>query len=101
MADEGKLREQASRGDNARRILESELVQDVFKKMDERIVASIRESVGDESDIRERAYLMLRLLENFQAEFKTMIRTGDAARAELLRVKDPNPVMRKLFNVRR
>jgi hypothetical protein len=101
MADEGKLREQASRGENARRILESELVKDVFAKMDERIVTSIRESVGDESDIRERAYLMLRLLENFKAEFKTMVLTGEAASRELLRVKDPHPVMRMLTNVRR
>lgn len=101
MADEGKLREQVSRGENARRILESELVQEVFKKMDERIVTSIRESVGDESDIRERAYLMLRLLENFKSEFKTMVLTGDAASKELLRVKDPNPVMRILKNGRR
>jgi hypothetical protein len=101
MADEGKLREQASRGANARRILESELVQDVFAKMDDKIVKSIRESVGDESDIRERAYLMLRLLENFKAEFKTMVLTGDAASAELLRVKDPNQLQRMLKNVRR
>jgi hypothetical protein len=101
MADEGKLREQHSRGENARRILESELVKDVFAKMDERIFTSIRESVGDESDIRERAYLMLRLLENFKAEFKTMVLTGEAASRELLRVKDPPKFMRMLTNVRR
>jgi hypothetical protein len=101
MADEGKLREQASRGESARRVLENELIQEVFAKMDERIVTSIRESVGDESDIRERAYLMLRLLENFKAEFKAMVLTGDAASKELLRVKDPPQFMRMLKNVRR
>ena len=101
MADEGKLREQASRGENARRILESELVQDVFAKMDERIMSSIRESLGDENDIRERAYLMLRLLDNFKAEFKSMVLTGDAASKALLRTNDPNPVMRMLKNARR
>jgi len=101
MADEGKLREQASRGENARRILESELVKDVFAKMDERIMGSIRDSLGDESDIRERAYLMLRLLDNFKAEFKSMVLSGDAASKELLRVKEPSKLMRAITNVRR
>lgn len=96
MADEGKLREQASRGEHARRIIESELVQEVLAKMDKRILDSIRESAGDESEIRERAYLMFRLLENFKAEFKTMALTGDAASKELLRVKDPPKLMRML-----
>jgi hypothetical protein len=100
MADEGKLREQVSRGENARRIIESDLVQEVLGKMDKRILDSIRESAGDEQDIRERAYLMFRLLENFKAEFKSLVLTGDAASKELLRVKDPPKFMRML-NVRR
>jgi hypothetical protein len=101
MADEGKLREQAARGEHARRIVESEIVQEVFAKMDQKILGSIRESLGDEQDIRERAYLMFRLLENFKVEFKTMVLTGQAASAQLLRVKDPHPITRMLKNVRR
>ena len=101
MADEGKLREQASRGENARRILESDLVRDVFEKMDKFIIDSIRESVGSENVERERAYLMLRLLENFKAHFKIMVLTGEQASKELLRVKDPPKLMTRMFNVRR
>lgn len=98
--DEGKLREQASRGEHARRIIDSDLVQEVFGKMEKRIFDSIRESLGDEKDIRERAYLMFRLLENFKAEFKSIVLTGDAASKELLRLKEPSKLMR-VINARR
>jgi hypothetical protein len=101
MADEGKLREQASRGEHARRILESELVQEVFAKMDQKILGSIRESLGDEQDIRERAYLMFRLLENFKVEFKTMVLTGEAASKELLRLSEPSKLTRIIKHARR
>lgn len=101
MSDEGKLREQVARGERARKFFEDTLVQEVFAKMDQKIMGSIRESLGDETEIRERAYLMLRLLENFKAEFRTMLNTGEAASKELLRTKEPTKLMRAIRNVRR
>lgn len=101
MADEGKLREQAARGDRARRILEDDLVKEVLEKVEKRIFEGFRESTGDEQVVRERAYLMLRLLENFKAEFRTMLLTGSQASKELLRLKDPNKLTRMIANVRR
>jgi hypothetical protein len=100
MADEGKLREQVSRGAHARRIFEDELTQEVFSKIEKQLMDSWRESLGDESDIRERTYLMLRLHDNYKSEFRRLMTTGDAASRELLQTKDPNKLTR-MFNGRR
>jgi hypothetical protein len=89
MTDEGKLREQVSRGERARRIYESDLFTEAAEAIEKEILASITGSLGDEQAVRERAYLMFRLLQNFKQQFKHAMTTGHVASAELLRVKDP------------
>jgi hypothetical protein len=101
MADEGKLRDQVSRGERARRLFESDLFTEAADAMEKAILDSITNSVGDEMEVRERAYLMFRLLQNFKQQFKSAMVSGQVANAELLRIKDPSKLTRMMRNVRR
>ena len=101
MADEGKLREQASRGEHARRIYESELFTEAAAAIEKELLAAITNSLGDEKEVRERAYLMHRLLQNFKQQFKQAMVTGDVAARDLLRLKEPNKLARMIANGRR
>lgn len=85
-----KLQLQKDRGHRAKRIYEDELVQEAFGAIERTLLEAFRNSEGDESVVRERAYLMLRLLGNFKDQFQLAMRTGDAAAKELLRIRDPS-----------
>lgn len=100
MNDEGKLREQASRGERARQIVEQEIVQEAFAAIDKTLVEAWKGSAADEERARENAYLMYRLFQNFKAQFTVAIATGEAAKKELLSINDPSRIKR-LINGRR
>jgi hypothetical protein len=101
MADEGKLREQAAIGRQAQTVLDNERYQSAYAKVEQFLLTSITDSANDETQLREDAHRQIRLLRKLRDVMKQEMITGDGATKELLRVKDPHPVMRMLKNVRR
>lgn len=100
MSDEGRLREQASRGERAKQIVSQEIVQEAFAAIEKTIVEAWKNSAADEEQARENAYLMHRLFQNFKAQFTVAIATGESAKKELLSINDPSRV-RRLISGRR
>jgi len=98
VADNAKLTEQQLRGEEARMLLEHPLFQAAFEAVEQQMVDAWKSSYGEESAIRERAYLMQRLNVNLKQFFVTHISNGKAAARELLTLKDPSKIARLIGN---
>lgn len=98
MTDEHKLQRQKSRGEEAKRIIEHELVVQALAQIEATILDAWKNSRADEEQERHNAYLMYRLLQNFKAQFRKLVNDGDAASKELLRLKDPSKIARLIRN---
>ena len=83
MSDAHKLRAQADKAAEADRIVNNPLVEEAFNAIEEQIETAWKRSGAEDHDIRERAYLMHRLLGNFRQFFVSAIANGDMARKEL------------------
>ena len=88
MADDIKLARQRARGAEAKRLWENSMIQEFFTKLENEIKEALFASKGDESDIRERCYLMMRLHQNYKSQFRTFMYTGDIAAKELLEIEE-------------
>jgi len=91
-----RLNEQATRGDKAKQLLDNELIKDAFDVIEKTILDAWRNSSADQKDERDNAYIMFRLLQNFKEQFKRAIITGNAAKKELLMIKDPSKIRRMI-----
>lgn len=100
MSDEGKLREQAARGEHAKSVYEQDIVKQAFAAVEKTIDDGWKNTSADEERERENAYLMHRLLQNLRQQFVVAIATGEAAKKELLTINDPSRV-RRLISGRR
>ncbi len=85
--DEGKLRNQESRGERAKLLLENELLKEGFEKIHEALIQSWKESKPDEKERRDDAWRSLKLLEKLQSELTRIVRTGKDAKTRLLEIK--------------
>lgn len=94
MSDEGKLREQASRGERAKNVYEQDIVKEAFAAVQKTIDDGWKNTSADEERERENAYLMHRLLQNLRQQFVVAMSTGEAAKKELLSINDPSRVKR-------
>ena len=87
MVDEIKLHKQRARGQEAQRLWENSMIQEFFTAVEETVRGAWKDSQADEAEVRERAYLMLRLHENYKQQFKSYMYTGKIAAAELLDIE--------------
>lgn len=94
MADEGKLRQQAERGERAKRLLENELLQEAFASVEKAIDDGWKGTSAHEKEQRENAYMMHRLLGNFREHIAQVVRTGDGAAKQLLRIEQESKLKR-------
>jgi hypothetical protein len=94
--DEGKLRAQQSRADRAKRLLDDELIQEAFDKIEREIDQSWKNSPADAERERYNAYLMYRLLQNFKGHFTALVATGEHARKQLLQIEQENMLKRMI-----
>jgi len=101
MSDEGTLLEQVRRGNVALRELDSETLRNWFETRRKFISDSLFRSSSDEKALRDNAYTAMLLLNTLEEDLKRFVATGEAAKKELLRLKDPSRVRRLLTNVRR
>lgn len=91
---EEKLQKQTHEGDRAKSLYDDPMVQAALDSIENTVLEAIKASAADEAEVRERAYIMYRLHQNFKQQFLNAMRTGDAAKKELLRIRDPNRFMR-------
>jgi hypothetical protein len=97
---EAKLREQASRGGQlaSAEKLFNELIFEPLRNASKNTFeqSDLHDEVGQRSC---RYYL--EVLKDIRERCRVLVQTGEDARKELLRLKEPNPVTRMLKNVRR
>lgn len=89
-----KLQQQSHDGDRAQSLYDDPMVQQALESIENTVLEAIKSSAADEAEVRERAYIMYRLHQNFKQQFLNAMRTGEAAKKELLRIRDPNRFMR-------
>ena len=89
MTDEAKLRQEVTRGERAKRLLENELLAEALEKIEKQIDDAWKESHADAEEIRRNAYLMHRLLQNLKSEISRIAITGDHASKKITTIKKP------------
>lgn len=94
MSDEGKLRRQHDRGERAKQLMQNELLTEAFDEIEKAIMERFKESRADEKELREDAHRSIRLLSHIKGHLKHVMVTGEAARKELLNIKDPSKIKR-------
>lgn len=94
MTDESKARTQMDRGERAERILAEPLVKEAFEKIEAEIIEAWKNSAADDERGRENAFLLQRLLRNFREHFEQWVRTGEAAKRELLEIEKQSRLKR-------
>jgi hypothetical protein len=87
MVDELKAAKQRARGQEAKRLLENSMIQEFFTSIEKTVSDAWSGSKADEADVRERAYLMMRLVANLKQQFTSCMYTGEIASRDLLMVE--------------
>lgn len=95
---ETKLADQAARGEDAKRILEHPLVNEAFESIRQTCIDAWENSRGEDTEVRQNAYLMQRLLRNLREQFTLQIANGKHAEKELLELSKPRTKIRRLSN---
>ena len=76
---EHKQRIDKERGVRASQILNDPLVEEAFEKIRARLLESWENSHAHDEEIRQNAYLMIRLLKDLEHQFKIAIQHGKLA----------------------
>lgn len=87
MTDRNKKIQQRDRGQRAASLLENELLQEAFEKLEQAIDKEWKNSDFQENEKRHNAYLSHILLERLKTHFEALVRTGKHAETELTRIK--------------
>ena len=88
MRDEGQLRQEAWRGEQAKMILNSELVVNYFENKRKVIMHNLETSRWDGKEEQYDLIRMLKLLGDFEKDFNREIKDG----------KKANSILKDLFN---
>lgn len=86
--DELKLAAQSERGSRAKMLLEDELLQEAFEKVDAFYMDAFRNSGAEEIETRERAWTALSLLKDVRSAIEGVARDGRVAQRELAKLRD-------------
>jgi hypothetical protein len=87
-AEERELRANVHRAERARLILEDEMVVDAFDSIETALRDAIRESTLGQTQEREDAYRMMRLLDSFKGAFTKYLEDGKVADYRIAEIKD-------------
>jgi hypothetical protein len=75
--------EQAQRGDEAARLMESQVLKDAFAGLEQEYTELWKQTKASDEAAREKLWLSLRQLQMVQAQLNGMIQTGKVAKATL------------------
>lgn len=92
MADELKLRKQAERGARAEALLNNDLLQEAFDKIESALMDEWRNTGAEDGQRREDAWRSHKLLQNLKGYLKKVVIDGAAANKQLLQIKQPTLV---------
>ncbi len=95
---EAKLRDQQDRGQRAQAALKE--LEDAFQALEADCFDAFRRSDIHDDDGRRTCRLYLRVMDDVRQRFQTAIVQGDAARKELVRLKDPSKLSRMIHGRR-
>lgn len=80
--NEGKLREEQSRGERAKALMRDPLILEAFDKLEDRYVEAWKDSSSSQ-DERETLFQMYQALMVVRGHLSEVIETGDLAKLEL------------------
>jgi hypothetical protein len=83
IAEESKLRDEASRGLRAQALIDDELLREAFQMLRTRYTNEWAESPARDSEGREKLWLMLKLLSAVDAHLSEVLTTGKLAATQL------------------
>lgn len=98
MTDENKLVQKMGRGARAKALLQNDLLQEAFEKLESAIDEGWKNSEADDERVRYNAYIMHRLLKNFKNHFTQIVTKGKHAEKKLLQIRDKSK-LRKIVHV--
>lgn len=85
MNDEGKLREAVELGENAKRLLEDETLQEAFDRLKSNFRIAWEDSEPENTDGREKFYYGLRAVHFVEQELRIMLDNGKVAASQIER----------------
>ena len=85
--DEGRARDALARADRAKRLLEDELFIEAFDAVDSALRQGWAATRGDQSEDRERLWLMLKLLERVRGHVSAVVHGGKLAGVRLAEIE--------------
>ena len=96
MTDENKLLRQSKRGAEAKQILEHELFIEATEKLESDLTQIFKESSLSDDATRRMARESLGLLVNLKTYLMQVMTTGDAARKQLIDLREPSRLRRMM-----
>lgn len=100
MTDKAKLHQQQTRGYQAKRILEDELVKEAFFVMRQEIMKAWESTKIDEADVREDCFKTRQAVDRFERCFVKWVRDGEFAAKELLQIQKDSKLKKVLYGRR-
>jgi len=82
---EDRLFEELVQGQHARELLDNPVFQEIWTNLEQQIVKELKRSSPRDADGREKAILMLQLLEKLKSMIQQSIDTGKMASLEITR----------------
>lgn len=77
------LQDQAARGEEAARLLESQVLKDAFLSLEQEYTELWKQTKASDEAAREKLWLSIRQLQMVQSRLNQTIQTGKAAKATL------------------
>lgn len=87
--DEGKLRLAAERGDRAERLAKDEAFTAALREVESVYMEAWRTAGALDTEVRERAWIAVKLLDDIRGQILATVREGVAARKQIDRALHP------------
>lgn len=81
--NEGKAREDVSRGEKAASLLRNEILQEAFQTLEQDFIQAWKNSSVDDSQNRERLYMLCQNLSALRGYLEGVVTSGKLAKAQL------------------
>ncbi len=88
MTDESKLTQDAAKAARAKTLLESELLTEAFKSLEDEYTAAWRATYIDDVSAREKLFLAINIVGKVRDHLQGIVNNGTLAAAELKQIAD-------------
>ena len=84
--NEGKLRDEVSRGARAQALLGNAMLKEAFDALEKEYIDAWRGTKPNDDAVREKMFQMLRALDALKQHLTTIVQSGELAAKELTRL---------------